>query len=202
MSAIYSWSYYREFGINIFNFSGLSDFLLIFFSDISTSIDLLLYVGIYTLGIFLLFVIAGKLFGKKEPERPNAEKFEPPGRLQSGDSKEVHISGTRVVGPSPHATTVSIGQRRWGGTKRTGLASTICWGTRGSGSRTAGMRVIRPPQVTDGPGSAGIAVSVFCAAAPGSTNQRGFVQPAVSATMPRSGTSTTGSVSPGRSLRS
>ena len=44
-------------------------------------------------------------------------------------------SGTRGVGPSPPAMMVTIGQRRWGVMRRTGLASTICWGTRGMGAR-------------------------------------------------------------------
>ena len=96
MSALYAWSYYGEFDINIFNFSGLSDFLLIAFSDLSTSIELFLFVLIFTLVLLFFSAVVGKFFGKGKPERPDVEKFQQPDMPQSGDSEGVYVILHRI----------------------------------------------------------------------------------------------------------
>ena len=95
MSAFYAWSYYGTFHINIFNFTGPSDFLLMVFSDLSTSFQLAGCILFFALSVLLLGYAASKLFGKDKPEqpalkpiqRPTLEKLERPSLPELPDSR-------------------------------------------------------------------------------------------------------------------
>ncbi len=69
----YAYSYYGEFDINIFNFSGLPDFLLIALSDLSSLIEAAVLVLLTAAVPLLLIFVTGRLFsssGQKKPNRP------------------------------------------------------------------------------------------------------------------------------------
>ena len=76
IAMIYSYSYYGEFDINIFNFSSLPDFLLIALSDLSSLIEAAVLVLLTAAVPLLLIFVSGRLFSSSRQKKPNRPKLE------------------------------------------------------------------------------------------------------------------------------